>query len=1126
MKSNFTNKLLLGAAVTALSLGAAAGAQAQTLAGNSTYGLTAPVDTPTAGNNINLNSFDLLINNTSNVAIGAITDTGTPADGNVSIVTSAAADLTQTIGSLATGSGNFAINNSANDGDVTVNVTGAMSVGGTLVVSGANVTTSDVVALTVGGNTTVTGTTAITGGAIAGGGATTTVTLNGATNTFTGAVTVTGGAGNATNDATLVLSGASNTFTGGLTLTDGAAGQALLLVNGTTAQTVTGTIAGDGDITVTNAAGATFNGTVATGTITVNNSAALNSAATFTNTVNSAGAITLGGTGTGANTITFNTTGQSFAVTGALTGAAAGETNTVTVNGGNTLTLNTATAADNNIDVINVTGTGTVLTSGQNIQAAAINVGSGATIRTTGNTITGPIANTGTIQMNGGNVTGAVTGTGTLAVNNTGTLTGAITQGAATIAAGATLNRGGAAAYNVGTTTFTGAGATLALVGGAQTITGNFTNTTDGHGAITVADVTGTVAFVGNVGASVNNSLASYTVAAGGNNVLTTSTGNWFVDATTLGAGDTLQFIGTSAQTASGTIAGGGVGQGALTVGNGTGASNVTFNGIFGGTTLASVTTNTLSSATFNENVTTAGAFTVGGTATVAQGKTVTADNYGAGGGAIGTINLVIGTTGVGGTDQSATLASGNAIDYELLNGTTANGARLNLTQGTGVITNNQVFTIVDGTGAVTNLTAAPVAVNNTFALYNFTVRTGDNAFFAGSDNSQILAIASVDRTAGGTVTGQANQSTADGILSISAAQYAAADQNFKNVYDSVTRADSSQINDRLDSLRPDVDASGLVAVQSMAAQTANITNQQLASLRDGTQTGAVAGNISNGLRVWGQVFGQTADQDRRDGIAGYDADTLGLAIGIDTAGIADNWIWGLGFAYAETDVKSEGANRTKTDIDSYQLSLYANYDVDDRTYLAGQVGYIWSDNDQTRHNLGGVTGLNATSDYDSDVIFARLEAGRNYNVGTNTILTPKALINYQHYDVDGYTERGAGGAGLVVGSESLDILELGVGVDARWDLRQADGSFLQPKLSAGVRHDVIGDEYATTNRFIATGGSFRTEGFDPAQTTFNVGAGVTYFSTTNWELSAGYDYEFKSDYDAHSGTLRAAYKF
>ena len=59
-------------------------------------------------------------------------------------------------------------------------------------------------------------------------------------------------------------------------------------------------------------------------------------------------------------------------------------------------------------------------------------------------------------------------------------------------------------------------------------------------------------------------------------------------------------------------------------------------------------------------------------------------------------------------------------------------------------------------------------------------------------------------------------------------------------------------------------------------------------------------------MRMWGQVFGQTADQDMRDGINGYDADTFGIAVGLDTENIGNDTVVGMAFSYADTDVSSD----------------------------------------------------------------------------------------------------------------------------------------------------------------------------------------------------------------------------
>ena len=246
----------------------------------------------------------------------------------------------------------------------------------------------------------------------------------------------------------------------------------------------------------------------------------------------------------------------------------------------------------------------------------------------------------------------------------------------------------------------------------------------------------------------------------------------------------------------------------------------------------------------------------------------------------------------------------------------------------------------------------------------------------------------------------------------------------------------------------------------------------------------------------------------------------------MDTQALADQMLLGLAFSYADSDVDSDNANRTQTEIDTYQITLYGTYDLDEATYISGQLGYAFGDNSTHREDIGGVAAIDADGDFDSNQFIARLEAGRAYEVGTITTLTPKLMVNYNYYDADSYRETGAGGAGLNVDQDTNHILEIGAGVDADWMFQQADGSYVKPQVRAGVRYDLADDEIEATNRLIGGGNAFKTEGFDPQQFALDLGAGVTYFSTTNWELTANYDFEYKEDYTSHAGFLRAAYKF
>jgi outer membrane autotransporter protein len=351
---------------------------------------------------------------------------------------------------------------------------------------------------------------------------------------------------------------------------------------------------------------------------------------------------------------------------------------------------------------------------------------------------------------------------------------------------------------------------------------------------------------------------------------------------------------------------------------------------------------------------------------------------------------------------------------------------------------------------------------------------------------------------------------------------------NLSTIRTNLLTANTSGAEDIAESISPTVDGGASVTVATNVTGNSNgLVGERLASVRQSDQTGMAAGNLTHGLKVWGQVFGSTGDQDQRDGIAGYDVDTLGATVGIDTQTLVEDWVWGLAFTYADSDVDSKGVNSTDADIDSYQIALYGDYNWDGATYVNGVAGYGWNDIDQTRYNVGTISGVNANSDYDADQFFAKLETGRDYEFDNGTTLTPFALLNFNYLDTDSYTETGAGTANLTVDTDEQYIFEAGVGVEASWLHQLDDGSYLKPELRAAYRYDFADDEVETTSSFQgAPGVTFNTNGFDPQQHTFRLGAGLSFFTTANWDIALDYDYELKEDYDAHNGLIRAAYKF
>lgn len=950
------------------------------------------------------------------------------------------------------------------------------------------------------------------------------VDINGDVNLGTGTMTILADTDLDSNDATVELSG--NLTAATVTLTNAGAGEAALLLDGTTLQTVTADVAGDGFITVDNAAGAKFVGTVDASDITIQKTTG-NSSATFTDTVGSA--ITLGGdvSATDVNTVIFDTTDNDFTLTGAIEGANGTETNNISVIGGGTFTLGTASTV--NLTGVSVTGTDTVLTTGVNLTSSTLSIGKGATFETTGGITTtdATLVSGATLTLNAGDFTGDIDGKGTVNVDATGVVTGSLGATTAvktvTVASGADLTLTSAAGGSEVDATNgivleddgldNGNGGDLIITtassGNDYTISSKITTGFDSEGTITVSDSTDTVNFAANIGTS-SAALQALTIAGAGANVVT-STGNLYIDAIAGNANDELQLIGTSAQAVSGTID-----DLILTVGTGTSSSNVTFNGALAN--LASLTVNEDAKAFFGANAETAGAFDLDGQATVGKTFSLTVDTV-TQGAAIGDLILTVGTD-ANGDDNSATLISGNAIDFEDIDGTTANGIKTKLKVGSGVISNGEEFLIVNAGATVTNFTNGDT-IADTSALYKFIVQDGATAGL-GVNDSDIVAVASrVNLTT--STSSKANANALSAILDVTAAQYAA-DTDLAAVYDSVQGA--ADLDEAAESISATTDGGHIAGAFSVTDSSLGINSGRLTSLRTGdATTGMSAGTINEGVSVWGQLFGKTGEQDQRDGISGFDIDTYGFAVGIDSENVANNAVVGLAFGYGDTDVDSNDANSTETEIDSYQLSLYGDYDLADNTYISGQLAYTWHSVDTTRSNVGGVAGTTATGDFDANQYSARVELGRDYAYET-AILTPSVLANWSHYDGDNYTETGAGGANLAVDQDGVSIFEVGVGLDAKWDLEQASGAVVQPALHVGYRYDFIGDEVETSQSFTGGGTTFQADGFDPAQSTFDIGAAVTYYTVDNWEFTADYTYEFKEDYDSHAGFVRAGYQF
>jgi outer membrane autotransporter protein len=516
-------------------------------------------------------------------------------------------------------------------------------------------------------------------------------------------------------------------------------------------------------------------------------------------------------------------------------------------------------------------------------------------------------------------------------------------------------------------------------------------------------------------------------------------------------------------------------------------------------------------------NLTAGGVFSnAGGALSIAAGKTLTVASA-----ASGAANTM--TFGV----KNSTTVGSIVSTVGAINTTNTSTFNVDLTGADKYIptTTNAgtAFKIADGIGAAT-IGAGTVSDNSN--LLTFTIVLGNDATIAGS-NSDIYLKAT--RTALSAVTGATANEQAVGTVLDSAAVTASVDPIFTTIQGNLASASTAAgVNSVMESLTPTVDGSASNASMDFTGHVSGLADTRLASLRTGEATGMAAGSSASGMTGWLEGFGQHADQGRRGGIAGYTSNTWGGALGVDSADLLDGGVVGVALSYGVTNANSENANTTDTNIDSYGINLYGSTTVAQNFFLNGQLGYAFNDIDQTRHNVGGIGGPVAVADYSSNQYTARALAGTDYPVEGGLTVTPTASVNYTYLDTQAYTETGLG-ANEHVNSDAVSALDLGIGLDLGWKFKAMnDGDILKPSLHAGYTYDAIGDTIQTTSSFVGipAAAAFNTRGPDPARSKGDVGAKVVLETVDNWDLSAAYDFEFRSDYNAHSGWVRAGTKF
>ena len=314
----------------------------------------------------------------------------------------------------------------------------------------------------------------------------------------------------------------------------------------------------------------------------------------------------------------------------------------------------------------------------------------------------------------------------------------------------------------------------------------------------------------------------------------------------------------------------------------------------------------------------------------------------------------------------------------------------------------------------------------------------------------------------------------------------------------------------------------------TVAGNTSNAIGNTLSGInrviqaRQGDNSGLSSGDAPQAEdNLWIKTFGSWAEQDEREGISGFDADTQGLAIGADAA-VSDNTRLGLAFAYAQTNLDNDSNIAPQSaDIDTFQLIGYGSYALAPNTELNFQLDGGQNRTDSKRNMP--FADATAKADFDGYNVHAGVGIGHSMRLSEQLTFVPSARADYTWIESESYREKGAGALNLDV--DSNDAEELLLSVDGKVEYSLSDATVVSANLGAG--YDVIDEDSSITSTYAgASGAAFKTPGLDLEPWLARAGFGLSHTLASGTEVSLRYDAEARSDFTNQGASLKARWAF
>lgn len=276
---------------------------------------------------------------------------------------------------------------------------------------------------------------------------------------------------------------------------------------------------------------------------------------------------------------------------------------------------------------------------------------------------------------------------------------------------------------------------------------------------------------------------------------------------------------------------------------------------------------------------------------------------------------------------------------------------------------------------------------------------------------------------------------------------------------------------------------------------------------RSAGEFGLSGGDTMDGMGVWGQ--GQFVRMDNSNSAQDSDGNIYTVMMGFDKNFAKDKGLAGLALGYQRGDITTT-FNSGKVESDAFTISPYLSYSIDKTFSIDATVGFARVNYDNTRAD--SATSEKFTGSTNGDRLFgsALLNAQTRKD---KVVLGGKLGMSYTTEKQDAFTETGATGTTVAVGSQTVKLGQAVLGGSVTYDGKTAD-----PFINLTGEYD-----YSKTKATVAS------NQVTPSDDDFGlrVGAGINLDLGKNMSaMIEGNTVLLRSKYKEHTGTVRFRAEF